>query len=360
MKKEVLTDKQAISLMVLSLTGSSFVVLPGMQAGRDVWISKIMAIILILPFMYIYNKLMDKFPHKSLFDIFKIVFGKVLGNIINVLYIWYFFYLGVLVLRIFGDIIQTVSIPETPIIFPVIFVSILCMVVAKYGIEVMGNWCETIIIVIATIIIVTVGFLVKDMDIDNLRPVLYNGWGPILKGVLLIFTFPYGESVIFPVVFTNIIGKYKSKVYFLGTLIQGVMGIMFYLATILVIGDNLARQSYFPGFIAISRINVGNFIQRVDILVPLVFVLGGIVKVSMCILVSSKGIANLFNCKDYEFLILPITFIMFSTFILNFQNIFESSRWIIDIYPIYSMPFQVIFPILLYITIIIKTKLKKV
>lgn len=359
MKKEVLTDKQAISLMVLSLTGSSFVVLPGMQAGRDVWISKIMAIILILPFMYIYNKLMDKFPHKSLFDIFKIVFGKVLGNIINVLYIWYFFYLGVLELRIFGDIIQTVSIPETPIIFPVIFVSILCMVVAKYGIEVMGNWCETIIIVIATIIIVTVGFLVKDMDIDNLRPVLYDGWGPVLKGTILIFSFPYGESIIFTAVFTNIIGKHKSKVYFLGTLIQGIMGIIVYLSTILTIGDNLARQSYFPGFIAISHVNVGNFIQRVDIVVPLVFIFGGVIKTSMCILVSSKGIANVFNFKDYNFIIMPITFIMFSTFILNFQNIFQSSRWIIDIYPMYSIPFQVIFPILLYVTMMVKGKFNK-
>lgn len=360
MDNETLTNKQCISLIVLTLTDSSYVFFPGIGAGKDVWLVKIIAVFLILPFTFIYQKLMYTFPKKNLYDILEIGFGKIIGNILGILYIWYFFHLGSLVVRSFGDIINTVSMPETPIIFPVMIVVLVCILISKYGIEVMGSWAETVLIFIIITISIVIILVAKDMDFNNLKPILGKGLKPILKEIPLAFTFPFGEIVIFTTVFTNVKGKEKLKPYTVGLLIAGFIGLLLYLTTILVIGETLAQQEYFPGFTAVSQINVGKFIQRVEILVPSVFIFGGVIKTSMCIIATSKGIAKLFHYRNYRFIVAPVSFMMLNVFKLNFNNVFEMRKWVFEIFPIYSLPFQVIIPIILYIIIIIKKRVNNI
>lgn len=357
MNKDTVTTKQAVSLIILTFLSSSIVAFPGINAGKDAWIVKIIAVLIALIFTFIYEQLMHIFPKKNLYEILIEVFGKVIGNIVIILYTIYFFILGSLVLRRFGDMVNVVSIPETPMILPVFLMLLVCILIAKYGVEIIGRWSETTMILVAGVLSLIIIFLVKDMRINNLRPVLFNGIKPVLKEIPLAFAFPYGEVVLFTTIFTTIKGKGKSKIYTIGILISGFLGVILYLTTLLVIGETLAKQAYFPILTTVSHINVGKFIQRIDIVAPLLFILGGVIKVSICIIATSKGIAKIFCYKNYDFIVAPVAFMMFNVFIINFKSIFEATKWIDDIFPIYSLPFQVIIPILLYIIALVRKKI---
>ncbi|WP_264170108.1 GerAB/ArcD/ProY family transporter [Clostridium estertheticum] len=53
------------------------------------------------------------------------------------------------------------------------------------------------------------------MNISRLKPILSNGVAPVLKGAFSSFTFPFGQTVIFTMVFSNIskVKNHKKNIY---------------------------------------------------------------------------------------------------------------------------------------------------
>lgn len=113
---------------------------------------------------------------------------------------------------------------------------------------------------------------------------------------------------------------------------------------------------YFPSYAAVGRINVGDFIQRIEGTVAIVFVVCVFVKFSVCLLAASQGIARLFRLSNYRSVVLQTglltTFLAYSLF----DNIMEMEHFASKIYPYYAFPFQVIVPLLLLLGAEIKVR----
>ncbi len=140
MNKEVISNKQGICLIILFITGSTFVVGIGSKAENDSWLAIILSTLFAFPILMIYARLLSLFPQKDLFDILEIIFGKFIGKFISILYIWFSLHLGTLVLRNFGEFIGTISLSKTPMIIPMIFIIFLSTWIIKGGIELLGRW----------------------------------------------------------------------------------------------------------------------------------------------------------------------------------------------------------------------------
>lgn len=359
MQNSNLTYKQGISLIILFISGSSTVLTPGLESKNDVWLAILLAMIFALPILFIFERLLYLFPGKDLFDILQLIFGKVLGKFFSILYIWFSFHLGTLVLCNFAYFINIVALDNTPLIIPTLFIAILCIEAVTFGIEILGRWGEFAIVVLIISISILVILLIKNMNINNLMPILYDGFTPVFKGAFSVFSFPFAELVIFTMVFTNFKEKGPPKIYRIGLFLGGILLLLTSLTDILILGADIAEIYYFPAYAAVRRISLGTFIERIEIVVSLVFLIGGIVKISICLLATSKGVSKLFNFEDYRFIVTPIaiTMTILSTFI--YKSIMEMTTWAFKVWPYYAFIFQAILPVIFFIAAEIYVRFKK-
>ena len=359
MQKEQITDKEAICLLIIFVFGSSLVIGSGGDAKNDGWIAGIVGTIMAIPMLLVYSRLLSLFQGKDLFDILKITLGKVIGKIVAILYIWYAFHLGALVLRNFAEFINTVAMPETPMFVILLSLGAVCIIAVSLGIEVMGRTC-TYFLPLLLLIIVAVQLLgISEMHLNYLKPILGNGLTPVLKGGFSTFSFPFAETVLFTGVFSSLKTKKSSlKVYFWGILISGIIMIFVTIRNIAVLG-NMLGSFYFPSYEAVSRIRIGNFLQRIEVSVSMVFIFGVFIKSSVCLLVVSKGIGKIFNLKDYRPIVIQTGLLMIYFAYTVYNNIMVMEYWAFKVYSYYAFPFQVILPIIIWILAEIKVRKNK-
>jgi spore germination protein KB len=338
------------------IIGSVIIVGIGAEAKQDVWIATLMALIMSIPLLFIYSKLLTIYPGKDLYDILKEVFGNVAGKIISLLFIWYSFHLGTLVIRNFTEFVNVISFPETPQTIMTIFMGLLCIWMVKAGFEVLGRWATFVFPILIVIIITTVTLSMSKAELINLKPILYNGFKPLLPISFGLLSFPFAEAVIFTMVFNTLKNTKKTfKVFLISSLIGCLVMIIIDVRNLLVLGPSLSANFYFPSYLAVRTLNIGNFLQRFEIVVAIVFILGGFVKVSVCLYAATLGVAKIFNLNNYRYLVTPIGFLMMNLACILYDSTMEMFEWV-KIYPYYAIPFQIILPIIILITAKIKIK----
>ena len=357
LNKEIISDKQGICLVTMFILGSTLLLgTGGGIAKKDAWLAIIAGMVYAAPALYIYSRLLSKFHGRDLFDILELVFGKHLGKIISLLYIWFSFHLGALVERNFSDFTETAVYPDTPVAFPLIFFILLFIWGVKLGIENLGRWSEFyILIVLLLIVTVTITLSLPQLNFNNIRPVFYNGIKPILHSAFLVFSFPFAETVVFMMVFSSLKTKKSSyKVYFTGLIFGSIIVLLVSFRNILIVGADSIARDYFPSYVAVSAIKVGDFIQRLELAVSTVLLLNVFIKVSICLLAVCKGLEKVFELDDYRFLVTPMALLMASLSIIVYPNIMESVKWAFKIWPYYAFFFQAILPLIIFIVAEIK------
>jgi len=350
MKNEVISERQGIILVTLFLIGSSFLLGSGGQAKQDAWISVIIAISEAVLLFLMYSRILSLYPGKDLFDIIQILMGKYIGNTIIILIIWFAFHLGALVLRNISEFTNVLVLPDTPVILPMIFFTILLIWVIKLGIEVLARWSEFFIWIVFMILIAVTLLSIPLMDKSNLKPILNVGISPVLRGSLSSFMFPFGESVVFMMVFSNIakVKNYK-KTFLLALLMGGGFILIVTIRNILVLGSDAVSRAYFPSTMVISLIHLGNLLQRLESTIIVEFAICIFVKISTCIFAVCNGLSKLFGFDDYKFIATPVALLMLSFSLFIFDSTMEMKSWASDIYPYYTLIFAVIIPLVIYI-----------
>lgn len=357
MRKERITDKEATCILIIFYIGSSYILGTGSGAKNDAWISGILGVSLAMPMVLVYARMLVLFPEKGLFDILELLFGKVLGAIITLLYVWYSFHLGALVIRNFGEFFNVAAMPETPLFIPLITLGIVCIVAAKSGIEVIGRISAYSIPLILFIIFSVQLMGIPQWNMSHIKPILANGFSPIVRGGFSTFAFPFAESVVLMGAFFSLkTVKSPYRVYLIGTAIAGILIIVITIRNILVLGGILPKL-YFPSHVAVSRISIGDFLQRIEVTVAVVLIFGVFIKSSICLLVSCLGLAKLFKLHDYRSIVIQTGLLMVYFSYIIYDSIFEMRNWAFEVYSYYAFPFQVIIPIVMFVTAEIKVRI---
>ncbi|MDF2673230.1 MAG: hypothetical protein K0R09_1495 [Clostridiales bacterium] len=360
MQKDLFSNKQGISMVILFLFGSSLLLGTGTEAGADRWLAILLGTAAGATIMLVYSRILSLYPGKDLFDISNILFGKVLGKFVCILYSWYAFHMGALVFRNFGEFMNTLGLPGTPEFAPIIMLILLCIWVTKAGIEVLGRWSEFFVIILIIILYFIQLLMIPQMKLQNFLPILYNGVKPVIKGGFSAFSFPFAESVVFMMVFNSLKKKNSSYIVFLwGILVSGFTILMVAARNVAVLGNEIASRYYFPSYITVSRIDIGKVFQRLEITVSVVFLVSVFVKISICIIVTSKGISKVIGISEYRYIVIPIAALMLNLSIILYKNIVEMVDWAREIWPYYSLPFQVIIPLIIWIVAEVKIKKSK-
>jgi len=356
MKNESISERQATLLIIFFLLGSSLLLGSGNEAKQDVWLAIIIAISWSIILLLMYSRILSLYPGKDLFDILQIVMGKFLGKIICILMIWFAFHDGTLVLRNLSEFTNTLVFSETPVIVPLLFFTILLIWSLKAGIEVSGRWAELFSWVIFSIILIVPVLSISQMDISRLKPILNNGVTPLLKGAFSSFSFPFGETVVFTMVFSNIskIKNYK-KIFMVGLFAGGGLILLTSLRNLLVLGSETVSRLYFHSTMSVSLIKLGT-LQRLESTVIIVFLVCVFIKICICIFAVCNGLSKVFGFDDYKFIATPIALLMLSFSFFIYKSTMEMAFWASNIFPYYSFPFEVIIPLIIFIVAEIRNR----
>ena len=343
------SSTQGSSLMIMFILGTSLILSGVTKAMEDTWISILLAIAMAIPLVFIYGKLSQLYPNMGLFDILQKIYGKFLGKLFIFFYTFYFFHLGSICIRNATEYVQVVSFPETPQYITAIFIGFISIYAIYVGFSVLSTWAKIVLPIITIMAIATFVLAIPQFNYSNIKPILYNGWKPVISSGYSLITFPFGETVIF-LVFLGYLDNTKdsTKVYISSILIGGFLLLLVAFRNIFLIGFPLISDIYFPSHYATSLINFRDFIQRIEIIVSINVLMSSFVKTTTCLYASCIGVIKLFNLKNYKYLPLTIYSLGIVVSRLIYSDTMEMFKFV-DIYEHYVIPFHFVIPILTFI-----------
>jgi spore germination protein KB len=232
-----------------------------------------------------------------------------LGWVVGLLYILYFYYIAARNVREFGDLLVSSTLRKTPLLAVVVtFVLVICYVL-YLGIEVLGRTAEVFIVIL--FIFGAAGNLFAlvsgTVDFKHLLPFLENGWKPILTTAFpLLISFPFGEMIAFLMVLPYLNHpKQVKKVWLFAAIFSGIILSWTTALNIAVLSVDVMERATFPTLASVAKINLLDFIQRLDALVVFTLLITVFFKASIYLYCVVIGIVDLFKLKNHQQIIFP-------------------------------------------------------
>ncbi len=344
--------------------GSALIIPIAVEAKQDAWLSILLGMLGGLLLFFIYHRLYLYYPDISAVEYVQKITGRFLGRIIALLYLLYFAYLAARVLRDFGTMLVTIAYFDTPLfIINALLIMVLIYTVRK-GIEVLARTGELLFVLMyllafAGFVLIVISGLI---DINNLKPVLEEGIIPVVKTTYTQTLYvPFGEAVVFAMILPYLNNPKVAKKT--GLLAIGLSGINLAIVSAInfsVLGVDYMMRSQYPLLSAIQRIQVADFLERLDVFYMIATIIGGFFKISIFFYAVIAGTSSLFKVKQPSRLAYPIGLVILVLSMTIASNYSEHIREGLDIVPIYlHLPFQVMIPILLLGIAFVKNKIKQ-
>lgn len=289
------------------------------MSKNDAIISGIIGIILSFIFLYIIVKFNDYRKDLNIFNKLENLFGKVLGNIINIFLVilssLYFSY----ILWSQNIYVQNKYLEETPAWLTTLFFLIPVLLLVKKDIKTISKVSIAVFFVSIIEILFSYSNLFSKIDLNNYLPILNTKYSSIL-----ISSFKYASYSITPVIFLLVTPKNKinnhiklNKYLYLFNLISGIKFLLTISFLIGIFGIDLSRLFYYPEYSLMKKINTLNFIQNVQNILTV----NSIYNILISEVLSLFFIKTYFEYKNINKIILYIIILILSFISINlFSN----------------------------------------
>ncbi|MBD2845620.1 endospore germination permease [Paenibacillus sp. IB182496] len=352
---------QLTVLAILFTVGSSVLIAPSSlayEAREDAWIAALLALVVGLLAVGLYNGLARLFPSATLVGMARLSLGRWLGGAVSWLYLGYFFMLSALVLRNIGDFMTTQVLPKTPIQFIHIFFLLVVVAGIRNGLEPFARAAEIFLPWVMLFFVTMVVLLPPEFHIENLQPVLGYGIKPVLRGTISLFSTPYTEVVLFLMIIPLVRKRDRSgKALLTGVLIGGLMLAIIALLSILVLGADLATKQAFPSYSLAKKISIGDFLERLEVVMAGIWFITIYFKLGLCFYASTMILGELTGASDVKPFYLPLGLSLLALSIVIYPNFAYFVTFASRVDFLYSLPFALGFPLLFWIGWLIRGRL---
>lgn len=355
--KEVVAPRSGMATLVLMLMGGSIVHGIGKQAGADMWLAVTAAVILSVPFILIYARLVDLSPEHDIFQTLEGAVGRPLACVIALIYGWYSLQVMYESVNNLGNFVVVAGLTETPKVVPALVLLLITLLAGKLGIEVLTRWSSLFLIVVVVTSAAAFILVLKEVDLSNLLPFLYDGIMPVVEGTLSTMEFPFLEAVIFTFVGAAYPGRGGARqVMVWGHVIAGAVILFIITITLAVVGPEVYRTFYYPVYGAVSRIDVGGFFTRIEVTVTFIYLITTFVKTSVCLIAAGRCLGYLVGESNYTYLVTPLALSgIVGTFWLA-EGTLEIEAMALQLWPPLELAVQIILPVAIWITAEVRLK----
>ncbi|QNO14747.1 endospore germination permease [Alkalicella caledoniensis] len=361
--KKIISYRQIFFLTVGQLGGAAILYMPGtIEAGRNVWISFIIASLIGYIVVYLLYLPLSLNPGKSVTEVLNEYWPKPISILVN---LYYLFFLYILCLLVLSDVYYfgKITMPETPGYVFMIFLLVPSIYAVKLGLETIARFSEFVVPILAILFLGLYALALQQKEFVNLLPIMADGIKPVIAGAIPNMNFPFAQ--ILPIAFlyqyvpqdnpkeTRYL-KTTFLAIFAGTLLLAISRVV----TVGTFSEDFLKVMVFPQFSTIRVIELGDFIERLDFIFLAIFYATTFLKFVITYYVINQILSNLLNIKELKSTSLPIAVLLAVAMPLCIPRFDVVVNSVVP-YFIISIPLLFIVPILLLITVKIKDKNKK-
>ena len=292
-------------------------------------------------------KLGERFPGLTLVQYGELILGKPAGKLLGCLYIFFLLVLNVLVIREFAGFFSVTMMPATPILVLNLFVVLVGGYAALQGIEVIGRMTQFVLPLFVFSFLLIITLILPDVDLGYLQPPLGDGVMPIVRSSVVPASW-YGEigviALLLPMV--NKPREVKRQGFITLLAVAGFLTLDIFV-TQSVFGAEQTASLMFPFFQLAKYIERGNFIQRIESLIAIMWITGIVVKVALFTYLISLGITQVLGLKTSRpvvYALMPCQLILGTYPVISALNL---SQILAEYWPPLGLFFEIIVPLAL-------------
>ncbi|MEG6569822.1 endospore germination permease [Thermoanaerobacterium thermosaccharolyticum] len=353
------TQKELLFSIFLFEIGNTILFAHGISAKQDSWMAILLAMASALPLLYLYIFLYQQY-RLNLTEILKLSFVKPIGKVLSAVYMLYFFYMAARVTRDYLELSTGSIFPMSPIKVIAIFLMIVVTYFLLFDISVTLKVASILLPGFISLILVVFlfAFTIPGYSLNKITPILGDGIMPIIKAAYpQILTFPFGEIIVFMMIFPEVPNKKDLfKHSFVVFILTGLFLAFNNINIISAIGVYEASRINFP-FYSMTRLISLGFFKNLDSLYIALMIIGNLIKIIIFAYAGLKASQSVFDIKEYKFLLIPTAAIIYALSIITAESYFIQIPVELPLMSLYvHVPLQIIVPLLLLIVYFVKKR----
>jgi len=354
MEKEIISSRQFMIITLLSSIGTAILISPASvtsEAKQDAWIAAIISVVLSLLLIKLFVTVGKRTPTLTFVEANEKILGRFFGKITSIGFIILSFLSAGELLYFIGIFMKTEIMPETPMMAFAFLFSIIIIYAAFLGIEVFARSAEILFAMFILIFIFFVVCISPSVHMENLQPIMEVPAKSLFFSIIRLMSIFSLPLVILLMIFPSSVNVHESaqKGFYIGTILGGIVLIAIITLAILVLGPTNTASRTFPSYSLAQRISIGNFLQRIEVIMAAMWIISIYIKTFMFFYAGVIGIAQICKINNHRPLIFPFGMIILGLSQIVHPNIIHSDIYNRDTWPIFSFVFMVFLPLVLLI-----------
>jgi spore germination protein (amino acid permease) len=231
--------------------------------GHDGWISLLLCGIITILAGILLLLLMKRYRDKSIYDVNKLLFGKTLGSLFNIVIIAYLLFAAAIGIRIFGGFVNLTLLTRTPPLVLSAFIIIPTIYASWYGLKIISRFMS-INFFILTVVIIFYFLVSREARFTFLQPVGESGLPSILTSLKGAFFAFIGFELV-TIIYPNIKDKENAMKFHI---LASFISMLFFTLTVVILtaifGEHMLQRMSTPLF-NLTRIYNAPILERVDL-----------------------------------------------------------------------------------------------
>jgi len=295
-----ITTLQGILLMMSTIAPTAILSVPSVVvqlSEQDAWMSIILATVVGILYALLIGSICRQNTQTTFLEWLRVRLGKKAGMAIGMLLTYYYLISVIIEMREFVNFIAENVLSRTPVYFLIIVTVLVVMYGVSKGISNIAHINLIVIPVSIIVFIVTGILLMKNIHIQNLFPVWDHPMRKIAQGSMTPITWLLQVSILL------LIAPFMSKPTEAGKV--GIWGIVLtcvqlgviVVAAITIIGSRLISIMTYPTFYMVGIIQIGSFLERIDILFISIWICMMYVKMSIVMFAAFHCFVDTFQIR---------------------------------------------------------------
>ncbi|WP_180994403.1 GerAB/ArcD/ProY family transporter [Bacillus sp. Marseille-P3661] len=359
---EKITLLQLGIIILLFSIGTSILLIPsGLAtiAKQDAWLACLVSIGMGLLLIFFYQKLAKMFPNKTFVEYCIIILGKWVGIFVALMFVLFSFVGAATALFYQGDFVVTHVLPGTPIEMANLLFVLPVIMAVRIGIETIGRSAEILVPWVMLLFALLVIAILPQIEMTNIQPIYETGVKPIIHGALSFASIGYLPCIVFSMILpsVNLITSIK-KPFYVSFFISGIFMAIITFLCITVLGAEYTARGMYPSYDLAKKINIGNFIQRIEALIAAIWFITTYFKVLIYFYAFVLGTAQIFGMKNYRPIVFPSAILLVALSYDIYPDTVYASEWNSTIWVPFTLTFGLFLPIALLVVAKIREKVK--
>ncbi|MCL6632810.1 MAG: spore germination protein [Alicyclobacillus herbarius] len=353
---------QIVIVLIWSILATAMVTIPFVIAQftvRDSWITGLLFAAGGMLSAGIAAVFLHTLPNRNLTSGLIDAFGPWLGRIVCLWFLVWLYLINCTTLREAESFVSITILPKTP----EYIIGLLGMAAISYmvymGVEVLVRDAEFITPLALVVAPILFALALQHMDVDQLMPVLADGWQPVLRGAITP-DLTYALEILISLQFVRALRDSRTlpKDMITATAILTVVLTIILIITTGVVGQSTNYLSY-PVLETVRSIRVGRFLERLDTLYVMAVMSTVCIKLGVFHYAWCEGMKDVFKLSSHRILAFSGGLFVWAGSLALFRSTQEMQHFIAGVAPAYFVVTLICIPLLAAMVMNFRRKAKR-